>query len=121
MIGFDKDFEKQCGEYLEYLYRLAEKHYNDCADIDILAQDTLTVLLMKISKGEKVEYPRGFLSAVLKNKYNAWLREKYKAELVEYSDGAISETYNEFEEKEEAEHKSDAEGNESRTWRRCTG
>ena len=38
---------------------------------------------------------------VLKNKYNAWLREKYKAELVEYSDGAISETYDEFEEKEE--------------------
>lgn len=107
MIGFDKDFEKQCGEYLEYLYRLAEKHYNDCADIDILAQDTLTVLLMKISKGEKVEYPRGFLSAVLKNKYNAWLREKYKAELVEYSDGAISETYNEFEEEEEAERKTE--------------
>ena len=87
MIGSEKDFEKQCGEYLEYMYGLAKKHYNDCADIDSLVQDTLTVLIVKVSKGENVEYPKGFLSAVLKNKYNAWLREKYKAELVEYSDG----------------------------------
>ena len=107
MIGFDKDFEKQCGEFLEYLYRLAEKQYNDCTDIDTLVQDTLTVLIVKISQGENVEYPKGFLSAVLKNKYNAWLREKYKAEYVEYSDGAISETYNEIEEKEEAERNQD--------------
>ena len=103
MIGFDKEFEKQCDEYLEYLYRLAEKQYQDCAEIDTLVQDTLAVLLVKIRKGETIDYPKGFLSAVLKNKYNAWLREKYKAELVEYSDGAI----NEFEEKEEAERKTE--------------
>ena len=101
MIEFDKDFEKQCGEYLEYLYRLAEKQYNDCPDIDTLVQDTLTVLVVKVSKGENIEYRKGFLSAVLRNKYNAWLREKYKGEYVEYADGAISETYNEIEEKEE--------------------
>ena len=102
MIGFGKDFEKQCGEYLEYLYHLAEKRYNDCPDIDTLVQDTLTALIVKISLGKSVEYPKGFLSAVLKNKYNAWLREKYRAEYVEYSDGASSETYNEIGEKEEA-------------------
>ncbi len=85
MIGFGKDFEKQCGEYLEYLYHLAGKRYNDCPDIDTLVQDTLTVLIVKISLGKSIEYPKGFLSAVLKNKYNAWLREKYKAEYVEYS------------------------------------
>ena len=102
MVGFDNDFEKQCGEYLEYLYNLAEKRYNDCPDIDALVQDTLTVLIVKISLGESIEYPKGFLSAVLKNKYNAWLREKYRAEYVEYSDGAISETCNEIAEKEEA-------------------
>ena len=107
MIGFDKGFEKQCGEFLEYLYRIAEKQYNDCPDIDNLVQDTLTVLIVKISKGESIEYPKGFLSAVLKNKHNAWLREKYKSEYVEYTDGAISETYNEFEEKEEAERKTE--------------
>lgn len=102
MIEFDKDFEKQCGEYLEYLYYLAEKRYNDCPDIDTLVQDTLTALIVKINLGKSIEYPKGFLSAVLKSKYNAWLREKYRAEYVEYSDGAISETYNEIEEKEEA-------------------
>ena len=102
MVGFGKDFEKQCGEYLEYLYNLAEKRYNDCPDIDTLVQDTLTALIVKISLGESIEYPKGFLSAVLKNKYNAWLREKYRAEYVEYSDGAISETCNEIAEKEEA-------------------
>ena len=107
MIGFGKDFEKQCGEYLEYLYHLAGKRYNDCPDIDTLVQDTLTALIVKISLGKSIEYPKGFLSAVLKNKYNAWLREKYKAEYVEYSDGTISGTYNEIEEKEEAERKTE--------------
>ena len=107
MIGFGKDFEKQCGEYLEYLYHLAGKRYNDCPDIDTLVQDTLTALVVKISLGKSIEYPKGFLSAVLKNKYNAWLREKYKAEYVEYSDGTISGTYNEIEEKEEAERKTE--------------
>ncbi len=103
MIGFSKDFEKRCGEYLEYLYELAEKHYNDCPDIDTLVQDTLTVLIVKVSKGDTVDHPKGFLSSVLKNKYNSWLREKYKEELVEFTDGAISETCDEFAEKEEVE------------------
>ena len=80
MIGFGKDFEKQCGEYLEYLYHLAEKRYNDCPDIDTLVQDTLTALIVKISLGKSVEYPKGFLSAVLKNQYNERLRQKYRAE-----------------------------------------
>lgn len=100
MIGSDKAFEKQCGEYLEYLYRLAGHQYNDCADIDNLVQDTLTVLIVKINAGENIEYPKGFLSAVLKNKYNAWLREKHKTELVEYTDDTIIGICNEFDEEE---------------------
>ena len=87
MIGSDREFESRCEEYLEYLYRLAGKHYKDCPDIDALVQDTLTVLFMKIRKGEKTEYPNAFLAAVLKNKYNAWLRKKYRVSLIEYSDG----------------------------------
>lgn len=79
MIGFDKDFEKQCGEYLEYLYYLAEKRYNDCPDIDTLVQDTLAALIVKISLGESIEYPKGFLSAVLKNKYNVWPSRKVQS------------------------------------------
>ena len=105
MIGFDDAFETQCSEYLAYLYGLAEKYYNDCADIDALVQDTIAVLVIKVRRGECVEYPKGFLAAVLKNKYNAWLREKYKAELVEYSDGVFTEGYDAFAEQEETEQK----------------
>ncbi len=103
MTEFDNNFEKDCERYLEYLYLLVEKYYNDCSDIDSLVQDTLTVFLLKISKGETIEHPKGFLSAVLKNKYNTYLREKYKADIVEFSDGVISETYDEIEQNEENE------------------
>ena len=44
MIGFNDAFETQCSEYLAYLYELAERHYNDCADIDALVQDTIAEL-----------------------------------------------------------------------------
>ena len=86
MIGFEQDFERQCGEYLDYLYGLAEHLYSDCGDLDALVQDTIMVLISKKCKGEEVEYPKGFLATVLKNKYNSWLRDKYKDKLVEYSD-----------------------------------
>ena len=103
MIESNMEFEKQCGEYLEYLYRLAERYYGDCSDIDSLVQDTLAALIVKMDRNELVDYPKGFLSAVLKNKYNAWLRGKYRAEIVEYSDGVSSQTYNDIDEKEENE------------------
>ena len=105
MTGFDKNFEKDCEKYLEYLYRLAERRYNDCPDTDSLVQDALAVLIVKIRKGESVEFPERFLSVVLKNKYNAWLREKYKADFVEYTDGIVSETYDDREETEDVEQK----------------
>ena len=70
MIEFDKSFERQCEEYLSYLYEQAEFLCSDCTDLDMLVQDTLMVLVVKMHKGETVEYPKGFLLAVLKNKYN---------------------------------------------------
>ena len=103
MIGFDETIERECEEYLEYLYTLAQKRYSDYPDIDTLVQDTLTTLLIKRDKGEAVEHPKGFLSAVLKNKHNAYLRRKYKAEIVEYTDGVLDSSYRDFEEKEERE------------------
>ena len=92
MIGSDKEFEKQCEEYLSYLYSLARRLYPDCLDTDSLVQETLAALIVKIRKGEKVEYPKGFLTAVLKNQYNGWLREKYKRDIVEYSDTTFCDT-----------------------------
>ena len=107
MIGsqkdFDEAFEKECAHYLEYLYTLANKNYSDCPDIDTLVQDTLTVLLFKRQRGEIVETPKGFLSAVLKNKHNAYLRQKYRADIVEYTDDVLDASCNDFEETQEHE------------------
>ena len=100
---FDKDFEKQCELYLAYLYEQAEYLYSDCTELDVLVQDSLMALILKLHKGEKVEHPKGFLSAVLKNKYNNWLREKYKKEIVEYSDEFMPDYGDAIEEKEKAE------------------
>ena len=74
LIEFDKNFEKACEEYLSYLYCLAEKYYSDCPDMDSLVQDTLTALIIKVNRGEAGEHPKGFLTAVLKNKYNGFLQ-----------------------------------------------
>ena len=95
-----KLFEEKWEEYLSYLYSLSERYYNDCSDIDTLIQDTLTALIIKQSQGEKIEYPKGFLSAVLKNKHNSWLREKYKKDIIEFSDAIACKICNEIEEKE---------------------
>lgn len=104
MIGFDKEFERQCEEYLSYLYSLARRLYHDCSELDALVQETLTALLVKIRKGETVEYPKGFLTTVLKNQYNGWLREKYKRDMVEYSDTAMCGICIETEDKEKKEY-----------------
>lgn len=100
MIRFGEEFERQCGEYLEYLYSLAEKNYGDCTEIDDLVLDTLGAFILKIDRGDRVEYPRGFLAKVLKNKYNAWLREKYSRQFVEYCDDISADTCDAIEEKE---------------------
>lgn len=88
--------EDRWQEYLAYLYSAAEKNCDASADIDSLVQDTLTVMIMKLTAGERIEHPKGFLSAVLKNKYNSMLREKYKAEIVEFSEAAVNETADDF-------------------------
>ena len=104
MIGSDKEFEKQCEEYFSYLYSLARRLYSDCPDIDTLVQETLMALFVKIRKGETVEYPKGFLATVLKNQYNGWLREKYKRDIVEYSDATMCDTGIEPEDKGKKEY-----------------
>lgn len=107
MIEFDKDFEQQCEEYLTYLYEQAEHLYSDCTELDVLVQDTLMALIVKLHKGETVDYPMGFLSAVLKNKYNGWLREKYKKDIVEYCDETLRDSCNAIEDKEKEELQSE--------------
>ena len=89
MIKLDKDFEQACGEHLAYLYSLVEYRYRDCREPDALVQDTLAALVCKVGRGERVAHPKGFLSTVMKNKYNARLREQYRAQLLEYTDGIV--------------------------------
>lgn len=65
-------------EYLLYLYGRAAQKYSDCAEIESLVADSLLVLVEKMQRNETVKHPKAYLDAVLKNKYNAYLREKYK-------------------------------------------
>ena len=107
MIGFGDEFERQCEEYLTYLYALAKKFYNDCPEIDMLVQDTLTALIVKVNRGETVESPKGYLSAVMKNKYNGWLRDKYKKTKTEYYGTLEEQACSEEDELEQAEQMSE--------------
>ena len=84
MIDFDKAFAKECEEYLLYVSELAARKYGDCPDIDNLIQDSILALLMRKRQGIAVEYPKAFLAAVLQNKYNAWLRAKYKNRILQF-------------------------------------
>lgn len=101
------DAEQEYGEYLDYLYSLTGRHYSDHPAPDDLVQDTLCVFLLKRRRGEEVEHPKGFLSAVLKRRYYAWLREKYRAELVEYTDGAPVAANDPLEETQELAEKAE--------------
>ena len=106
-MEFGQDFEQQCEECLSYLYGQAEHLYSDCTDLDVLVQDSFMAFIDKLHKGEAVEHPKGFLTAVLKNKYNGWLREKYKKSIVEYSDDTITNYADVIEDKEQAELQSE--------------
>jgi len=82
MIRNDDVLNKECEEYLLYLYELAAQKYGDHPDMDALIQETILVWVVKRKQQQPIEHPRGFLSAVMKNKYNHWLREKYRSQMV---------------------------------------
>ncbi|MBQ7346387.1 MAG: sigma-70 family RNA polymerase sigma factor [Clostridia bacterium] len=94
MIDLDAVFEKECEEYLLYLYELAARKYADHPDPDTLIQDCMMALIVKRNRGETVEYPKGFLAAVMKNKYNEYLRQKYKNEILLFGYDGFSELEN---------------------------
>lgn len=83
--------------YLGKLYDSAKRKYPDCPELDSIVADSLLALIEKQHKGEKVEHPMAFLEAVLKNKHNAYLREKYKNNL-SYYDCADMPAEEEYEE-----------------------
>ncbi len=80
----DQVFERECEELLIYLYELAARKYAGCNDLDSLVQDTIIAYVTKRVRGETVEHPKGFLSAVMKNRYNEYLRRRYKHQTVSF-------------------------------------
>lgn len=47
VIDPDNAFEKECEEYLLYLYELAARKYGDCDDIDEMVQDCMMTLIVR--------------------------------------------------------------------------
>ena len=84
MIDDNGALDKEYEEYLLYLYELAALKYGDHPDTDSLIQETVLALIARRNRGISVEHPKGFLSAVMKNQYNRWLREKYRNRVVFY-------------------------------------
>lgn len=84
MINNNDALDKEYEEYLLYLYELSARKYGDHPDTDSLIQETILTLIARRNRRIAVEHPKGFLSAVMKNKYNRWLREKYRNRVVSY-------------------------------------
>lgn len=78
------DHEQRYADYLLFLYEIAGRHYADCPEIEALIQDCLVALIVREQRGDNVQNPQGFLSTVLRNKHNDWLRQKYKSAVVSY-------------------------------------
>lgn len=105
MIQSNQALEAEYGEYLSYLYRTAEHKYRDCTEIDAIIQETVLAFFEKKRAGEGIEHPKGLLSAILQNKYNAYLREKYRNRVISYEYLDTTEAEDDW---------SVAEGNEER-------
>ncbi len=73
-----------CNEHLTYLYETAAHKYGSFPEIDDIVQDTIMAFLVKLGHGDKVKYPKAFLSSTLHHKYNDMLRRKYKNSIVTY-------------------------------------
>lgn len=84
MFDTKQELDAICGEHLAYLYETAVRKYGSFPEIDDIVQDTIMVFLAKYRHGERIEYPKAFLSSTLHHKYNDMLRQKYKNSIVTY-------------------------------------
>lgn len=69
-------------KYAEYLFNLALKKCGDVNDAEDLTQDTLLAAFQYINRGGEISNVKYWLSSVLSNKWNEYLRKKYKLPLV---------------------------------------
>lgn len=107
----DQTLENEYEELLLYLYDLAASKYSDHEDVDALIQDTVLAYIVKCNNNETVEHPKGFLSTVMKNKYNAYLRRKYRERTVYFDDftGIEDELCDAFDDEASEFNKNEAE------------
>ena len=76
--------EERYAEHLHYLYTTAHIKYGDCPEIDNLVQDSIVAFFLKEQNGTAIAHPQAMLDRILRNKYNDWLRRKYRNRLVSY-------------------------------------
>ena len=87
--------------YLKVSRSLAKRSMFYVAVFSIkLVQETMLAFVIKCQRGEPIESPKGFLSAVLQNKYNSYLRKRYKSATLTYLDTSVAERENEWNEME---------------------
>lgn len=65
-------------EWVSYAYELATHKYADHPEVDTLIQETMLAFLQKEHEGKPIEHPKGFISAVMRNKHNDYLRRRYR-------------------------------------------
>ena len=107
LSDIETNLDKKCEEYIRYLYRIAYHKYNDADDIDSIIQDTMTAFILKIKQGVLINHPKAYLASILSNKYNDWLRDKYRSEMLIHEDTEnvfYPETTDEIELTEEYEY-----------------
>ena len=80
MSDRDTISDKQCADYLQYLYETALKKYGYSQDIEAIIQDSIVAFIVKIRNKTEIRNPKAYLSAILNHKYNDWLRKKYRTE-----------------------------------------
>ncbi len=74
--------EKEIIKYTECLFNLALKKCGDVNDAEDLTQDTLLAAFQYINRGREISNIKYWLASVLSNKWNEYLRKKYKLPLV---------------------------------------
>ena len=80
----DHALEERYAEHLHYLYTTAHIKYGDCPEIDNLVQDSIVAFFLNEQNASPIEHPKAMLERILRNKYNDWLRRKYRNRLVSY-------------------------------------
>lgn len=71
-------------KYLDFIFTVALSKCHDNTDAEDLTQETLLTALSELKKGTIVVNMKPWLTGILLNIFNGWLRKKYKLPVVTY-------------------------------------